>query len=232
MKKMKRLFCFLLAFTLTFGCMAGGVYAETGTRPADGVTEGQPFAPGTGESSNFRIPCLVTLDNGTLVAACDARWNHSSDACGLDTIVSRSKDNGATWRYTFANYLGDNGNAFNYNSTAFIDPAIATDGETVYMIADLYPAGIAINTTPNTHRPLVGSTGFDENDNLILAAATDEINGLSPSADRISQSFDYHLEKNPDEYGESYYLLKDAQGNTVEGYVILSLIHISEPTRP
>ncbi len=226
MKKMKRLFCFLLAFTLTFGCMSTGVFAETGTRPADGVTEGQPFAPGTGGSSNFRIPCLVSLDNGTLVAACDARWNHSSDACGLDTIVSRSKDNGATWRYTFANYLGDNGNAFNYNSTAFIDPAIATDGETVYMIADLYPAGIAINTTPNTHRPLVGSTGFDENDNLILAAATDEINGLSPSADRISQSFNYHLEKNPDEYGESYYLLKDAQGNTVEGYVIDAFFNI------
>ncbi len=226
MKQMKKVLAFLLAFTLTFGCMSGIVNAETGIKPADGVTEDQPFAPGTGGSQNFRIPCLVSLDNGTIVAACDARWNHGSDACGLDTIVSYSKDNGATWNYTFANYLGDNGNKFDYNSTAFIDPAIATDGQNVYMIADLYPAGIAINTTPNTHRPLVGSTGFDENDNLILAAATETVNGLSPSANRIAQEFNYHLEKNPDADAESYYLLKEEDGSTVEGYVIDAYFNI------
>ena len=41
--------------------------------PKPGVSHGQPFAPGTGGSQNFRIPAIVTLKNGTLVAACDAR---------------------------------------------------------------------------------------------------------------------------------------------------------------
>ncbi len=43
MKKMKRLFCFLLAFTLTFGCMSGGAFAEVETGTAetavDDITE-------------------------------------------------------------------------------------------------------------------------------------------------------------------------------------------------
>ena len=228
----KKILSFLLASVLAFGSLSSMTYAastiEWGIRPEDGVTEEQPFAPGTGGSSNFRIPCLTTLDDGTLVAACDARWNHGSDACGLDTIVSYSKDNGKTWNYTFANYLGDNGNQFSYNSTAFIDPAIATDGETVYMIADLYPAGIAINTTPDTHRPLVGSTGFNEDDQLILAKATASVNGLSASSSRISQKFDYHLEKIEDaeDDDEAYYLLVDQNGDEVEGYTIDAYFNI------
>lgn len=39
MKKMKKILAFLLAFTLTFGCMSGVAFAATGTRPADGTTE-------------------------------------------------------------------------------------------------------------------------------------------------------------------------------------------------
>ena len=53
-------------------------------RPAPGITLGEPFASGTGGSENFRIPAMVTLADGTLVAACDARWNHTGDGGGLD----------------------------------------------------------------------------------------------------------------------------------------------------
>ena len=48
-------------------------------RPAPGETLREPFAPGTGGSENFRIPALATLTDGTLVAACDARWDHTGD---------------------------------------------------------------------------------------------------------------------------------------------------------
>ncbi len=74
----------------------------------------------------FRVLCLLMTAH---MAGCDARWNTSGDGGGLDTIVSRSTDKGKTWHYTFANYLGDNGNTHNNNSTTFIDPAMATDGE-------------------------------------------------------------------------------------------------------
>ena len=145
MKKRGRALALLLAAVLTVSSVPGTVMAADGVKPQDGTTKEQPFWSGTGGSTRFRIPCLVSLDDGTLVAGCDARWNTSLDGGGLDTIVSRSTDKGKTWHYTFANYLGDNGNTHNNNSTTFIDPAMATDGEKVYMIADLFPAGYALN---------------------------------------------------------------------------------------
>lgn len=135
-------------------------------RPTPGETLREPFAPGTGGSKNFRIPALVTLADGTLVAACDARWDHTGDGGGLDTIVSRSCDGGSTWQYSFPNYLGDNGNTLNVLSTSFIDPALATEGKRLWMLVDLYPAGIALNTA--RYSPVPGSSGFDSRGNLLL----------------------------------------------------------------
>ena len=198
MKNKKRVLALMLAGVLTLGCFPTTVGAVNnaydGTKPADGTTKKQPFLAGTGGSTNFRIPGLVTLNDGTLVASSDARWNGGGDGGGLDTIVSRSTDNGKTWSYTFANYLGDNGNVHNNGSTAFIDPALTTDGGTVYMAADLYPAGTALN---------------------------------SDTAQRMNAAFTYYLEKNPDENATSYYLLKDASGNTVSGYTVDAYFNIT-----
>lgn len=172
----------------------------TGTRPADGQTSGQPFAAGTGGSQNFRIPAMVTLDDGTIVAACDARWNTTADGGGLDTIVSYSNDDGATWHYTFANYLGDNGNTHNSSSTAFIDPSLATDGSTVYMLVDLFAYGVALNganQAPST------DTGFDANGRLALT------NG----------GVQYYLEN-----GKIYNANNNAE---VSGYVVNSYFNIT-----
>lgn len=131
MKKRRRVLALLLAATLTFSSFSGIAMAKSETRPANGTTKEQPFWSGTGGSDKFRIPCLVSLNDGTVVAGCDARWTTYADGGGLDTIVSYSKDKGDNWNYTFANYLGDNGNVWNNASTAFIDPAMATDGENV-----------------------------------------------------------------------------------------------------
>lgn len=145
--------------------------AVTGTKPSDGTTSGQPFITNTtGGSENFRIPAIVTLDDGTLVSAADARWNTTGDGGCLDTVVAYSADNGKNWNYTFANYLGDNGNVYNDKSTAFIDPVLATDGKTVYMMVDLWPGGIALNTVPG--RPSAG-TGFNDDGTLQLKKSGD-----------------------------------------------------------
>ena len=167
MRKLQKFLALLLVVCMLFSLMTVAVSAvEISTKPTNGNTVGQPFAPYTGGSQNFRIPGIVTLDNGTLIAACDARWNHNGDGAGLDTIVSVSTDNGANWTYTYANYLGDNGDTYNNLSTCFIDPGIGTDGTTAYLIADLWPAGIALNTSK--YNPVSGKTGFDDNDNLQL----------------------------------------------------------------
>ena len=149
---------------------AAGAISISG-KPADGITENQPFISNTtGGSANFRIPAMVTLSDGTIVAATDARWNTTSDGFGLDTVVSRSSDGGATWNYTFANYLGDNGNMSNFSSTAFIDPALAVDSNnTIYMLVDLFPAGGYIGNISN-------GKGYNDNGNLLLTTGNGSYN--------------------------------------------------------
>lgn len=215
MKKRRRILALLLATTLTLSSMPA-VLAKEGTKPQDSTTKEQPFWSGTGESDKFRIPCLVSLDDGTLVAGCDARWTTHMDGGGLDTIVSYSKDKGQTWRYTFANYLGDNGNENNVNSTAFIDPAMATDGERVYMIADLYPAGYALNGAKK--QPVPGKS-HDDKGNILLADARNW-NDVWGSERTNAANYTYRLIKNEGEDGRPTYSIQDANGKIMEGYTV------------
>ena len=140
-----------------------------GSKPGDGTSAGEPFPENTGGSYSFRIPSLVTLSDGTVVAAADARWNTTYDGGGLDTVVARSTDQGASWNYTFANYLGDNGNTYNGSSSCFIDPALAvTDDDTLYLLVDLYPYGVALNGQKETAP--AATVGFFDNNKLKLSS--------------------------------------------------------------
>ena len=142
---------------------------EMGTKPDNGTTTGNPFKKGTADSNSFRIPAMVTLSDGTIVAAADARWNSTLDNGGIDTLVSVSDDQGKTWHYSYANYLGDNGNAYDNTSSCFIDPALAVDwNDTIYMLVDLYPYGVAITGTA-AHTSEIDKTGFDKQGRLLLS---------------------------------------------------------------
>ncbi|MDO4765001.1 MAG: S-layer homology domain-containing protein [Eubacteriales bacterium] len=166
--------------------------------PAPGTTVGSPFPKGTGQSNSFRIPALVTLPDGSLLAAADARWNTTYDGGGLDTIVSISEDNGENWAYHYANYLGDNGNVYNgRNSSCFIDPILAVDGENVYMLVDLYPYGVALNGTKDTNPSM--ETGFNEDGKLLLKKGYDF-------------SYSYYLEGNK--------IYNSATGQADENYYV------------
>ena len=49
-------------------------------------------------SKYYRIPAIVTAQDGSLVTATDKRWNSLSDLPGqIDVVVSRSTDGGVTW---------------------------------------------------------------------------------------------------------------------------------------
>jgi len=177
------------------------VVAAFGTAmPREPVTEGSPFPAGTAGSRSFRIPSLVSLSDGTLVAAADARWDTLCDGGGLDTISSYSADGGATWHYSFANYLGDNGDTYNgKSSTAFIDPCMAvTADDTIYLLCDLYPYGVALNgnkdAAPST------SVGFDSSGNLLLKKSGEN-------------SFGYYLDL-------SNYKIYSSNGYVQSGYTV------------
>ena len=222
MHNAKRPIALLLVLCLLLSVLPVSAFAVQITdRPENGTTTGQPFAAGTGGSQNFRIPGIVTLNDGTLIAACDARWNHSGDGAGLDTIVSVSRDNGETWEYTFANYLGDNGDTYNNLSTCFIDPGIGTDGETAYLIADLWPAGIALNTSK--YSPVAGENGFDDNGNLLLrdvAFDTVSIGGSGYNTMAAYADYGYYLDLKT-------LTLCAADGTPVEGYTVDAYFNIT-----
>ena len=156
----------LLALLLTGSMLISLLLVNASAANANAVN---PFPSGAQGSNTFRIPALVSLDDGTIVAACDARWTTYADGGGLDTIVAYSTDYGSSWTTLLANYLGDNGNTWNPASTSFIDPALATDGSTVYLVADLFPAGYALNGA--NHAPSAGHTGYTEEGYLSLRAA-------------------------------------------------------------
>lgn len=178
-----------------------------GQRPANGTASGQPFPAGLGGSRSFRIPAMVRLSDGTLVAAADARWNTCYDGGGLDTVVSRSADNGKTWSYTFANFLGDHGNAYSGKASCFIDPSLAAAADdTVYMLCDLYPAGVALNGEKEVWP--CSETGFDAAGRLLLTA---------DGYDNENAVYDYYLD------GDA---IRDASGNKVEGYTVDSWFNL------
>ena len=131
----------LTAFPVTTAMAAGSTEAS---KPADGTTQGRPFVSDN-PSHWYRIPSMVTLDDGTIVAAADARWDGGMDGGGNDVITARSTDNGDTWSYTWAGYYGDNGNKFNKASTSYCDSNIATDGKNLYMLSTFFASGVAIN---------------------------------------------------------------------------------------
>lgn len=155
----------LTAFPVTTAMAAGSSEAS---KPADGTTQGRPFVSDN-PSHWYRIPSMVTLDDGTVVAAADARWDGGMDGGGNDVITARSTDNGDTWSYTWAGYYGDNGNEFNKASTSYCDSNIATDGKNLYMLSTFFASGVAINGTSANAQPSK-DTGLDSQGRLLLAS--------------------------------------------------------------
>ncbi len=207
------------------------VSVPTQEKPADGLTaNGQPFpvCDEHGRACCYRIPGLVTLADGTVVAIADARWNTWADCGGLDTIVSISKDNGKTWNYTYANYLGDNGDAYNPWSTTFIDPAIATDGEKLYMIADLFPAGFS--TMAHGYPSQSGSGGFDSDGRLMLRDLVGDTHRHGNVGEKdaylhmaTSRSYEFYLDANSD---GSYTIRRASDGSAIDGYGVDAMLNI------
>jgi len=86
------------------------------------------WAPGEGGSLHYRIPGVVRLSDGTLVASIDRRKKNVNDLPGdIDVEIKRSVDDGKTWSapITVARGTPEHG---------YGDAAMATDGRTIYMV--------------------------------------------------------------------------------------------------
>lgn len=120
----------------------------------------QIFYAGDATKSNyFRIPSLLTLESGTVLAAADARYGGTHDAKSkIDIAFAKSTDGGTTWSepvlpLKFEDYVAKNiewprdsvgKNVQIQGSASYIDPVLLEDRETdrVFLFADLMPAGI------------------------------------------------------------------------------------------
>ena len=80
------------------------------------------FAPGDGGSKYYRIPALVTADDGSLVAVADRRLESMGDLPNkIDLVARRSTDGGRTWSSVIpiAEHRGDCG----YGDAALVNDA-------------------------------------------------------------------------------------------------------------
>lgn len=216
----------LAGFTGWFGGWKGTVAEEetmetlaTGsiTQP---FTSSRTFTSRYGDAvkrSYWRIPAIVTLDNGTIVAAADARLS-SADCGGIDTAVAYSTDGGASWTGVMANYLGDDNGAYSEEAATFIDPALATDGKTVYMLVDLFSAGYSNMGYSSSNSLTVGldSTGFTSDGHLRISK------GGSGKASTNDSDYTYYLSDFTNESDEEAQraTIVASNGKTVEGYTV------------
>lgn len=151
------------------------LYKMTETEPAmaqthfSGVSYGQPLVKEDTGSSYFRIPALLTLDNGWILASSDIRWQTAADnPQNLDTIVSISKDGGETWEWEVVNYYADEAiTTTSQASAAFIDPAFVQSGDgTVWMAVDATPSYVGLMYG---NRRGSASRGFDNRGRMLVA---------------------------------------------------------------
>lgn len=115
------------------------------------VSYDQPFAPGTQDSECFRIPAIYTLNDGSVIAAADARYNHGSDSPNnIDSLVAISKDGYTDWQYNYINFFDDYANPNTSTASAsFIDCAIAQSkvNDRIFVVTDAYGANGGYPTT-------------------------------------------------------------------------------------
>lgn len=123
------------------------------------------FYAGDETSSNyFRIPTLLTLSSGTVVATADARYGGTHDAkSNIDIAFAKSKDSGETWStptlpLVFDDYAAQaidwprdsvGKNVQINGSASFIDSVTVEDSTTgrLFLFADAMPAGIGFSNT-------------------------------------------------------------------------------------
>ena len=132
---MKQMLAIFLTLTLLALC---GVGAFAAAAPQN------PFERGTLFCSEYRIPALLTLRDGSVVAAADLRWNHGTDAPqNLETGVAVSPDGYGGWQYAVPNHLDDYADGADAKqSAAYIDSALLqSESGRVFLLSDLFLSG-------------------------------------------------------------------------------------------
>ena len=104
---MNRFFSLGLAIAL----IAIRMVSPTVAGVVDGVTYSDVFVAGTYGYDSYRIPSIVSLNDGTLLAFADGHDSNSPGINNVDIVVSRSTDYGVTWSAPSVVWSNDDGAA-------------------------------------------------------------------------------------------------------------------------
>lgn len=106
-----------------------------------------PYSAGTANSKLFRIPSILTLKSGRVVAGGDVRYgNGTDDPANIETVIRYSDDNCKTWSdVVWINHFNDMEDADHTKaiptSASFCDSALCEDKTGVlYHVSDACPA--------------------------------------------------------------------------------------------
>ncbi|MDD6276045.1 MAG: sialidase family protein [Clostridia bacterium] len=129
----------MLSVSFALSTVAASAFA------ADRKQYSQPFDSGTESSDTFRIPSIITLQDGSVMAAADMRYSHGMDSPqNIDTLLAFSPDGYGDWEYTVVNHFDDYADGVtDVNSASFIDSAAVQSEKTgrIFIITDAFPSG-------------------------------------------------------------------------------------------
>ncbi len=102
----------------------------------------QPFYKGLNGIELMRIPAIITLNDGRVLAAMDNRHDHGTDSPqNIDTVIAVSPDGYSGWEYKQINYFDDCADGTgSKDSACFIDPVIIQSKETgrIFTLVDAF----------------------------------------------------------------------------------------------
>ena len=147
------------------------------------------FDTGYHGARSYRIPSLLTLDSGVILAGADQRVSIPNDAPNdINLVMRRSLDGGATWEEmrTLLSLPGTGA-----LGASLIDSVLVQDRSTgrVICLVDQFPGGIG---QPNA---AVG-TGFDEQGRRVLHNRAGELFAVEPDGSvvtEIGEATDYRI---------------------------------------
>ena len=118
-------------------------------------TDTRLFYNGYSNSAAYRIPSLLTTQNGVTIAAIDKRQSGSGDQGNIDTMIRRSLDGGLTWEEPQILINLPSGEK---RHSLTIDCNMVQDETTgrIFLMADMFPESNAIMDAPT----LVTSSGY------------------------------------------------------------------------
>lgn len=171
------------------------------------VSYEQPFLSGTMGSETYRIPAILTLNDGSVIAAADMRYAHGSDSPNnIDTIVALSEDGYTGWSYKIVNKFDDYAeNITDKQSASFIDTALVQSKKTgrIFMVTDVWTSFGGYQTGKK-------GTGFTEINGVnYMLLTTGSVN------DKLD-TFDYYIGERDNGYSPIIKLLD----NSVTEYTV------------